>query len=86
MAIAGHSLGKLAMSHGPLASWVEVLAMASDEGGHLSPYVGELWDAASEGSSESVSAMNHGVQISRVEFRAMIQGGRGRCPLTPVKS
>jgi hypothetical protein len=49
------------MSRGPLASLVEDLAMAGDERVCWPPYVGELWDVATEGSSESVSAVGHEV-------------------------
>jgi hypothetical protein len=42
----GYFSSEVAMSHGHLASWVEVLAMASDMRGQWAPYVGELWDAA----------------------------------------
>ena len=54
-------MGELAMSHRPLVSRVGNLAMASDGRGYCPPYVGELLDAATEGRSESVSTMGHGV-------------------------
>jgi len=34
VATKGHSVGELAMSHRPLVSWVEDLAMAGDERGY----------------------------------------------------
>ena len=37
VAIVGHFVGELVMSHGPLASWVENLAMVSDERGYCPP-------------------------------------------------
>ena len=42
VAVEGHSVGELAMSHGPLVSWVENLAMAGNERGYWASYVGEL--------------------------------------------
>jgi hypothetical protein len=74
----GHSSGELAMSHGPQASWVEALAMASYERGRQSPYVGELRDAGPVGSSKSMSAMGHGTQTSRVKVQATIKSRSGR--------
>jgi hypothetical protein len=44
-------------------------------------YVGELWDAAAGGRSESVFAMGHGVQDSRVEDLDGAKGKRGRWPV-----
>jgi hypothetical protein len=57
VAIVGHSLGEATTSHDHLAFRVKGLAMANDERGPWAPYVGELWDAAPTGSSESVSAV-----------------------------
>ena len=48
--------------------------------GTAPPYVGKLWDATAEGSSESVSTVGHGVQVSRVEDLAMAEDGRGHWP------
>jgi hypothetical protein len=55
----GHSSGEVTMSHGVQASWVEGLAIASDERGHWVTCVSELWDAALVGSSESAPAIGH---------------------------
>jgi hypothetical protein len=60
-------LDEFITSHGLLASWMEVLTMASDKGGHWSLWVGKLWDVALEGSFESVPVEDRGIQISRVE-------------------
>ena len=68
------------MSHGLLASWVEDLAMTSDERGFYLPYVSELWDATTGGSFESVSSVNHKIQISRVEVWTVAEGKHGRWP------
>ena len=57
------------------------MAITSDERGFWPPYIGELWDAAIGGSSENMSATNHGTQISRVEVRAMAKSGRRRGPI-----
>ena len=54
--------------------------MVGDERGYWPPYVGKLWDATAEGSSESVSTVGHGVQVSRVEDLAMAEDGRGHWP------
>ena len=48
--------------------------------GTAPPYVGNLWDAATEGSSKSVSAVDCGVQISDVEVWTVAEGGHGRWP------
>ena len=56
--------------------------MAGDERGYWPSYVGELWDADPEGISESVSTVDSGIQISRVEVRATAEGGRGRWPFS----
>jgi hypothetical protein len=40
----------------------------------LSPYVGKLWDAAAGGRSESMSAIGHGVQVSRMKNLARAEG------------
>ena len=61
VATVGHSLGEIVVSHGHLVSQVEVSAMASNERGHWAPHVGALQDAASRGSSESVSTMDRGI-------------------------
>ena len=61
MAVEGHSMGELAMSHRPLVSRVGNLAMASDERGSWPPYVGELWDVDTTSHSESVSTVGHEV-------------------------
>ena len=78
----GHSVGELAMNHRPLVSWVENMAMAGDERGYWPHYVGELWDAAPKGSSESVFAIGHGVWVPRAEDWVMAEDG----PLTPMNS
>ena len=54
--------------------------MASNERGHWAPHVGALLDAAPEGSSDSVSTMDRGIQISRVEVWATAEGGHRRWP------
>jgi hypothetical protein len=74
VASQGHSLGESALSHGPLAPWVEDLAMADGERGYWPPCVGELWDATTEGSSESASTVDHRVQISKVEVQSAPEG------------
>jgi hypothetical protein len=51
--------------------------MTSEEKGYWLPYVGELWDVATGGSSESVS-VGHGTQISMAEVWAMAVDGH-RC-------
>jgi len=45
------------MSRGPVASWVEGLAMAGDERGYWPPYIGKLWDVAAGGRFESSFAI-----------------------------
>ena len=80
----GHSLGEIAVSHGRLASRVEVLAMASNERGHRAPHVGALQDAAPKGSSESVPTMDRGIQTYRMEVWVTTEGGRGRRPFSAV--
>jgi len=55
--------------------------MTGDERGCWPPYVGEIRDAAAEGSFESVSTAGHGTQISVAEVWAVAVGGCGRWPL-----
>ena len=75
-----HSLGELTLNHEHLASWVEDLAVAGGEGGYWPPYIGELWDADAEGSSESVSAVDRWVQIFEAVVWDVAEGGRRRWP------
>jgi hypothetical protein len=46
----------------------------------MGPYVGEIWDAAPVGSSESVFAVGHKTQISKVEAWIVAEGRHGRWP------
>jgi hypothetical protein len=82
VATTGHSLGEITMSHGRLVSQVEVSAMASNERGHWAPLVGALWDAASKGSSNSVSTMDCRIQTYGTEVTT--EGGHGRRPFGVV--
>ena len=52
--------------------------MAGGEGGYWPTYIGELWDAASKGSSESVSVVDHGILNSRTKVWATTKGERRR--------
>jgi hypothetical protein len=46
----------------------------------LAPYVGELWNAAVGGSSETMSVAGHRTKISMAEVWAATIGGRGHWP------
>jgi hypothetical protein len=59
---------------------VEDLAVVSGERGYWPPYVRQLRDAATEGSSESVFVVDHRVQISDAEVWSAAEGGRERWP------
>jgi hypothetical protein len=74
------------MSHGPQASWMEVLAMASYDRGRYSPYAGELQNAAHVLNSMGMPAMGHGAQTSRAEVCAVTIGEHGRWPSKVVNS
>ena len=80
VASRSHSSGEFIVSHGPLVSRTGNSGTACDEQGYQPLRVGELRDAAPEGSSGSVSTMGHGTQIFKVELWTMADGEYGRWP------
>jgi hypothetical protein len=77
----GHSSGKFVMSRGSLVSQMGDLAIACNERGCWSLWVGVLCDAAPESSSTSVSTMGHGTQTSKVGVWTVAEGEHGRWPV-----
>jgi hypothetical protein len=69
------------MTRGLLVSWTRNLATACDEREFWPLWVDELWNAALEGSSKSVSAMVHGSHISRWRSGLWLMAGAGASPL-----